>query len=682
MTSLNHVLDTQIENVARYYGLAIPVRNFNKVWNYMNNNTVSVRASVTTNWGKKGITLVDKMIRDLQADRVSERSKLLDTANSAFVRSVLNSNISVTIKQLSALPSAFAVLNQRLIPGYVYAQFAKVCVPKVYNRVISEIDEHTAAHWVRRQGLSSQELGDIAKSMGLLKRINNKLPAALNPTKWIQGMDCLVTASFWDMCKKDIEKTGEYQKDSEEYWNAVTELYNRVIEDTQAVYDTLHRPEVLKTTNALTRQLFMFRSESLQHSGIVFEKYGNFAVNKDKESGKEFAKACYSQFASALSFASLTVVAAALLHKMNPYRDDDEELTPESIVAEFLNDLTNVLADLIFPVGGAQLQEFIYGKISGNMYADGSLAVPAVDFVNDFISSISTLEKVLTAEELDKNKAIESVEDLVFKFAGLFGIPADNAKNIIKMFKLHIEDAVNGEFGSFEADVERSNTVNYHRATEAIVEGDTEKYQQVYKELEENGVSADKIQDGIKAQLKSFYFDDMLSDEQVIAFLHQYGGDDDKDDAYWTVKSWNEKEEHQGEEDYSYSNYNDLVAAVESGKGIDPAMKELLDHGYEEDTVNSKIKNAGLFFINGERVTNDYTFTGEGCEVVNVWCFEGKSNPNDPLEIVVPPQLRDIPTFIVTELDVIYKSQPPVVGSGYKEYALILKTHDFVRQSG
>ncbi len=574
MTSLNHVLDTQIENVARYYGLAIPVRNFNKVWNYMNNNTVSVRASVTTNWGKKGITLVDKMIRDLQADRVSEHSKFLDTANSAFVRSVLNSNISVTIKQLSALPSAFAVLNQRIVPGYVYAQFAKVCVPKVYNRVISEIDEHTAAHWVRRQGLSSQELGDIAKSMGLLKRIDNKLPAVLNPTKWIQGMDCLVTASFWDMCKKDIEKTGKYQKDSEEYWNAVTELYNRVIEDTQAVYDTLHRPEVLKTTNALTRQLFMFRSESLQHSGIVFEKYGNFAVNKDKESGKEFAKACYSQFASALSFASLTVVAAALLHKMNPYRDDDEELAPESIVAEFLNDLTNVLADLIFPVGGAQLQEFIYGKISGNMYADGSLAVPAVDFVNDFISSISTLEKVLTAEELDKNKAIESVEDLVFKFAGLFGIPADNAKNIIKMFKLHIEDAVNGEFGSFEADVERSNTVNYHRATEALVDDKIEKYDKVWKEFS-NGIALEeyekkydeldetqkllikeKFNNGVISELKKFYLNDEVDKGLVQKLLKEYLGVSDANDANLTPDYWvAELEEPEDEEEPTEPDY-------------------------------------------------------------------------------------------------------------------------------
>lgn len=583
MTSLNHVLDTQIEQVGAYYGLAIPVRNFNKVWNFMSDNRISVRESITKNWGKKGMMVIDQTIRDLQAERVSERNKFIDKANSAFVRSVLNSNISVTLKQLSALPSAYSVLNQRFMPGYVYGQFLKMCVPSKYNQTIKEIDEYTAAHWLRRQGLSSQELGDIAKSMGKMKRFNDWLPAAINPTKWIQGMDCLVTASFWDMCKKDIRKQGEFEEGTEEFNRAVADLYNKVIEDTQAVYDTLHRPEVLKTTNALTRQLFMFRSESLQHSGILYEKYGALLENKDTESRKEFFKTAYAQFSSAFSFAALSLVAAGLLHKMNPYRDEDDELTPESIAAEFLNDLTNVVADLIAPIGGAQLQEFVYGKISGNMYSDGSLSVPAVDFINDFISSISKLNDTLTAEEFDKDKAFKAVENLTFKFAGLFGVPADNVKNIVKMFTLHIEDAVNSEFGSFEAGVDRSNTVNYHRATEALTEGDMQKYNDVIAELNENGVQNDKIQQGIRNQLKDFYLEGRLTDKQAIEFLAKYGGDDDENDAYFTVKSWNQP-------GGSFSVYGDLREAITLGGDIDSTINDLVSHGKDESDVKVEIK--------------------------------------------------------------------------------------------
>lgn len=596
MTSLNHVLDTQIEQVGAYYGLAIPVRNFNKVWNFMSDNRISVRESITKNWGKKGMSVIDQAIRDLQADRVVERNRFIDTANSAFVRSVLNSNISVTLKQLSALPSAYSVLNQRFVPGAVYGHFLKMCVPAKYNKTIEEIDNYTAAHWLRRQGLSSQELGDIAKSMGKMKRFNDWLPAAINPTKWIQGMDCLVTASFWDMCKTDVRKQGEFEEGTEEFNRAVADLYNRVIEDTQAVYDTLHRPEVLKTTNSLTRQLFMFRSESLQHSGILYEKYGAFLENKDAESRKEFFKTAYAQFSSAFSFAALSLVAAGLLHKMNPYRDEDEELTPESIIAELLNDLTNVLADLVMPIGGAQLQEFIYGKISGNKYSDGSLSVPAVDFINDFIDSVSTLNDAITAEEPDDGKIIKAVEDLTFKFAGLFGFPADNAKNIIKMFILHVDDAVNGEFGSFEAGVDRSNTVNCHRAVDTLLDSDlnpdekSEKYNAVWDDFKENYASSeydkkydelskeqqlvveDEFQKGMINQIKEMYLNGEVDKSTVTKLLVDYMGVDDANDAkltpdYWTAKE-NEPEEEKevSEPDYLERVKTKLKFLYSSGK--------------------------------------------------------------------------------------------------------------------
>lgn len=581
MTSLNHILDTQIESTGAYYGLAVPVRNFNKVWNYKIKYEASVRDSIAKNWGQKGIALVDQAIRDLQSDRVNERSKFLDTANSAFVRSVLNSNISVTLKQLSALPSAYSVLNQRF-NGAVYWQFLKTCNTKYYHKIINEIDQYTAAHWQRRRGLSSQELGDIAKSMGKMKRFNDWLPAAINPTKWIQGMDCLVTASFWDMCKKDIEKQGKYQKGSEDFMEAVGELYDSVIEETQAVYDTLHRPEVLKTTNALTRQLFMFRSESLQHSGILYEKYGAMLHDKNKDNVRDFVKTAYAQYSSAMSFAILSLVGAALLHKMNPYRDEDEELTPESVIAELLNDLTNVLADLIASIGGAQLQEFIYGKISGNMYADGSLSVPAVDFINDFLSSVSTLNDVLTTEEVDKEKVFKAVEDLTFKFAGLFGIPADNAKNIIKTFILHAKDIDDGEFGSFESGVNRSNTVNYHRATEALLiekpEKRNEKYENIWNEFKKNYslaeyemsydnlskeqklVIKDKFEKGITAQLKEMYLDGEVDKSTVIALLTDYLGVTDINDAKLTPDYWLAKEEEPEEEEtVSEPNYLERV---------------------------------------------------------------------------------------------------------------------------
>lgn len=90
------------------------------------------------------------------------------------------------------------------------------------------------------------------------------------------------------------------------------------------------------------------------------------------------------------------------------------------------------------------------------------------------------------------------------------------------------------------------------------------------------------------------------------------------------------------------------------------------------DTVKVTLPNFGDFFINGEIVTNDYTYTGNGYEVVNIWAFEGKSG-----DLTVPPQLTDKPTFNIMELDIKNITQPPVVGDEYKNYALLIKAYNY-----
>ncbi len=94
------------------------------------------------------------------------------------------------------------------------------------------------------------------------------------------------------------------------------------------------------------------------------------------------------------------------------------------------------------------------------------------------------------------------------------------------------------------------------------------------------------------------------------------------------------------------------------------------------DTIRISAPNSGCFYINGERLSHDYTFTGDGYEVVNVWCFEGHIEAGNPL--VVPPTLNDTPTFNITELDVRNIAQTPVVGDNYKNYALTIRTYNFV----
>ena len=112
--------------------------------------------------------------------------------------------------------------------------------------------------------------------------------------------------------------------------------------------------------------------------------------------------------------------------------------------------------------------------------------------------------------------------------------------------------------------------------------------------------------------------------------------------------------------EYEYLTTEDNNLAYVSAIGYTAILKN-------GDTIKVTEPNKGTFYINGSVVINDYTYTGDGYEIVNVWVFEN----NDA------PELNDAPTFNISELDVRNIAQTPVVGDSYKNYALTLKAYNF-----
>ena len=115
------------------------------------------------------------------------------------------------------------------------------------------------------------------------------------------------------------------------------------------------------------------------------------------------------------------------------------------------------------------------------------------------------------------------------------------------------------------------------------------------------------------------------------------------------------------EQEYEYLTTEDNNLAYVSAIGYTAILKN-------GDTIKVTEPNKGIFYINGSVVINDYTYTGDGYEIVNVWVFDN----NDA------PELNDAPTLNISELDVRNIAQTPVVGDSYKNYALTLKTYNFV----
>jgi len=579
---LNAVVDNHVNDVAKYYGLAVPVRNFNKAFNMQQtaaDGGSSVQKEIRNAWGGGGLKLLSQAVADVQSPRRGDTIPILSKIKSNWVSATLSMNLSVWMKQMASYPTAGSILSQRaLLAGMRY--FGKDLTKGMRTRVWNEIDEHTAMHWLRRQGLEgTQEIGDFAQSNGLLKRISDKA-GRFSPMNWIQSMDVRTTAMLWEACKTQTRLDG-FREQNDAYWEHVTALYNKVIEDTQPMYDPLHRAEITKNK---AQNFIMFQTQPIQNSGILREatmelraakkRYG-LKSEEAKQASKQFAKAVVSQTVSHAVFTGMTLLAAALLHRMNPYRDDDKELDKESIAKEFTEQFAKTYFGAILPIFGNWAVSAYEYFVEGSKY--DVLSEPVVDKIN------TTLQRLDALKKPSVNAILNAVGDL----CTYLGIPFENGRKIVDGLRLHYEDIKNGEFMSFEAGVKRSVEQQINRLTRAISEGDTAMIDRIRDEIIANSDAKDpekSADNAIKEALKTAYQNGDITDADAEMYLKDYFGTDG-DDAYWLQKEWASAEtdkdyDGDGEAD-DFSVYGDFVEAVRTGSGVEDAVKELADHGKE-----------------------------------------------------------------------------------------------------
>nr|DAR58745.1 MAG TPA: hypothetical protein [Bacteriophage sp.] len=456
---LNTIIENHIERVGRIYGLAVPIRNFNKAYNAKSQKGqgMSMKEAIDRAWPAADTKLIEQAITDLQTSReraTDDISKLMRKAEGKFVEATLLSNISVTIKQAASYSTAGLYLSQKALFPY-QATIAKLFAADnsaFAKKLFAEIDEHTPMHYMRRKGMSMEEAATIAQDNSKVVRwMDKKLPDVANPLKWIQNMDVATTAAIWLATKRQVELDGVKQSDPT-YWSRVTELYEKVISETQPMYDSLHRPEVQKNTNEVLRGLMMFRTQPLQNAGILYDAAGELAQAEKngypeqiKAANRKFRMAVGSQVASLAVFATMTLLAYAVRNRLGRYRDDEEELTVVSIMKRVLGDMAVNGAQLIAPIGGGLIAGGIEKVITGSSYG-GTLSIPTLDAINDWLSQMDRVRQdiVKLSEDEEADIVTDSV-DFAMDTAGVLGIPAKNAFGILRGIVGNITDLTGHE---------------------------------------------------------------------------------------------------------------------------------------------------------------------------------------------------------------------------------------------
>lgn len=573
------VLEQHIDDVARYAGLAVPARNWNAVFNYgMRADETPVTETINKRW-RRGMDILQQAVADAQGPRPEKNNKLFSALKTAFVTATLMGNISVTIKQMASYPTAGVYLSIRSLQ-YGVNQFLKTAAKRGGMSALYErIDELTPLLYMRRKGLSVQEIAELKKSK--FNWLNEKL-GPLSPANWIQSADVNTTTALFLACEYEVRRT---TKPTDPTFNEkVKDLYEKVLSDTQPMYDPLHRAEISKDSKL--RDILMFKTQPIQNSGIVKDavqdlrfakaKYGK-GSDQAKAAGKHFAKAVTSQLSTAIVFTAMTLLANTIKHSLDRYRDDDKKLTEESILERLGLDLSSQVVNTILPVFGEigwGVVEKLISKNTSDVISD-----PTLDMITETVNGFLNFVNKAKEGEL----TYKTVSKPILQILGMCGIPAKNAENLVRGLWLHIEDAKNKAFFSFEAGVERTVTQQKDLLVDAIAGGDLDRIDEIRQQIIDNSDANDpegSANNAIKASIKTAFQNGDITDAQAKDYLERYL-DITGDDGYWLVKSWAAPEvdrDGDGETDNA-KKYDEFVEAVRTGENLESVVADYIEHG-------------------------------------------------------------------------------------------------------
>ena len=601
ITGLNNVIDRHIEQVSIVYGLAVEIRDFNKVWTargYTQDGKTMVSWAIERTWGKESTEHIEQAVRDIQGPRLNNQSKIYAKVKSKVIGAKFLLNLSIVFKQIGSMFSASSMLRYRspvkMLGNLVYTMAR-------YKKISAEVDKYTATAWDRRRGLSDSELQHLFSEgkKSVLSRWFNRIPvlSKVSPSKWIQGMDSAVALSLWRYAKQDTAKATGLKGDA--LLEATARLYDDIIESTQSMTDVLHRPEIQKSGNIASEIFGTFKTDLYQTAGQLHVAAGRFMANRSKENAIALGRTVYAALSSAVWTQLMTALFNILRYRVDDYRDEeDKEITAKNFFERHGFGLFADIVGYVIPLAGSEAVEIIEQIKYGESYGNGVVGSLSLDAIDDAVTAFIDI----AAETVDDDElslpSIEGTEKLVASVLEIFGVPAYNVTRFIDAVKLHAEDIANGEFLSFEAGADRSYKNHANRIAEAVSEEEltvaTELFEEAVEELAILGstdgeIGEDEIKEArysLKTTFGYKYKDgeiDVKTITQILSELFEMSDDE----VYWKLREWDYAKANGTLE--GYSKYGAFHEAVRTGKDLKAVIKEYTDHGVTKETLASQI---------------------------------------------------------------------------------------------
>ena len=564
-----------VNQMATYSSFTVAMDNMNRLYNYktgvMEDATPeSVRVELKRAFGEGAEKYIATLMKDIAGGmRPDERAGMGKTL-SLFKKGAVSASASVAIQQPSAIMRAMALIS----PKYF------VDAPKNPMKSWRELTEYSGVARVKEMGRfdtmtgqsSTEWLTSDVKDESAWKRAAD---FADNLAGWApEKADQVTWGKLWETVKKEQEAAG-VDITTKEGLQKCGERFDEVADATQVYDSVLSKSEIMRGQTIAAKMITAFMAEPTVSFNLLADAIMH--MGDTTYQGRVTVKR------AAAAYTANVILNAMLKSLITGFRkdDDNEKTAVERYVAEVAE---NIMSDM----NPLTLIPLVQDAV--NIFQGYDVKRTDMTVVSDLYEGVKTL--------FDENKSLElKVEKGLGSVAAIFGVPLRNiardARTLMNLFSsrpISETDASAIRYGVLEGipgmpgiftPYESKNAAYYQRMANAYFADDAAEYENLRRYMTtRKGATENAVSTGARNAVKRMLLAGKIDEDQALQYLMDME-EKSASDAYWMIQEW------MGGDDYA--KYDDFYEAVNTGKGLQAAIRSYTENGVEKKTLASRI---------------------------------------------------------------------------------------------
>lgn len=506
-------------DMIKYATLLAPMEDINRLYNYRYRDSMgnltgkNVRQVLSGVYGEAAQSYWRNLMRDVQNGMVKNASattRAVERIVGNTKGAAVGANLRVVIQQ----PTAYFRAAVALDPEYM--------VKGVKKGVTAGNGWDKARRWAPIAGIKDTSGFDqgsrytIAREVygtdgGVLEWLNDKSMALAGKA------DAVTWGKIWNACEWQVASETNLEVGSDAYYRQVAAVFTDVIDQTQVVDGIMQRAQIMRDSDALTRQATSFMGEPLKSLNMFMRAYDAWAYENNPQKRSSALKKLKRSVAALVVTDTVNALAQSIVDGL---RDDDKD---KNWAERILEAFTGYSGDEE-NAGEAVKNVVLGGNLISNMNPAGR-----IPYVKDILSILQGY----TVDRMDAAAADDIIRTAKTFIKGLNGdaktTTAYNLKQVMlmcsKVFGISIGNmgrdmwsiarSIASDTGNVRLMFEMEKAIyrmdksagNRKRWCELLYraqkDNDTETARLIYKEMLEHGYEETDVRQGVEAIMKA-----------------------------------------------------------------------------------------------------------------------------------------------------------------------------------